>query len=308
MLDEPTSALDPHSEPLIQESLTALKHELTLFIDRPPHVHARHLRPRDGDRRRPPGGVRHHGAPAGSTTTTTAPPRCSPPSAPGSGCWRCGEGGCGYERRDGGHGGPPERCVVSDQRARTLARDAAAARLLHRRPAQERHHGAVRDAAPPPADLHARRQGAVVLRERAARAHAAAPGRDAARRSSEYLALFAAAGPEQRVGEASRAVSVVAHRRASGSPRSRPPRGSSRSCASPRACCARCTCSSWRPTSRPRPTCARRSRSSAPRREGRAGPPPHLLAAGAAVLRARALRRAAAPLPRAVRRASRCWC
>lgn len=32
VLDEPTSALDPHSEALIQESLTALKHELTLFV------------------------------------------------------------------------------------------------------------------------------------------------------------------------------------------------------------------------------------------------------------------------------------
>jgi ATP-binding cassette subfamily B protein len=32
ILDEPTSALDPHSEGLIQESLTALKDELTLFI------------------------------------------------------------------------------------------------------------------------------------------------------------------------------------------------------------------------------------------------------------------------------------
>jgi ATP-binding cassette subfamily B protein len=32
VLDEPTSALDPHSERLIQESLTALKGELTLFV------------------------------------------------------------------------------------------------------------------------------------------------------------------------------------------------------------------------------------------------------------------------------------
>lgn len=32
VLDEPTSALDPHSETLISESLTALKHELTLVI------------------------------------------------------------------------------------------------------------------------------------------------------------------------------------------------------------------------------------------------------------------------------------
>jgi ABC-type multidrug transport system fused ATPase/permease subunit len=31
VLDEPTSALDPHSETLIQESLMALKSELTLF-------------------------------------------------------------------------------------------------------------------------------------------------------------------------------------------------------------------------------------------------------------------------------------
>jgi ATP-binding cassette, subfamily B, bacterial len=32
VLDEPTSALDPHSEILIQESLQALRHELTLFV------------------------------------------------------------------------------------------------------------------------------------------------------------------------------------------------------------------------------------------------------------------------------------
>ena len=32
ILDEPTSALDPRSETLIQESLTALKHQVTLFI------------------------------------------------------------------------------------------------------------------------------------------------------------------------------------------------------------------------------------------------------------------------------------
>jgi len=32
VLDEPTSALDPHTERAIQESLGALKHELTMFI------------------------------------------------------------------------------------------------------------------------------------------------------------------------------------------------------------------------------------------------------------------------------------
>jgi ABC-type multidrug transport system fused ATPase/permease subunit len=32
VLDEPTSSLDPHSEALIQQSLSALRHELTLFV------------------------------------------------------------------------------------------------------------------------------------------------------------------------------------------------------------------------------------------------------------------------------------
>jgi ABC-type multidrug transport system fused ATPase/permease subunit len=32
VLDEPTSSLDPRSEALIQDSLTALKHHMTLFI------------------------------------------------------------------------------------------------------------------------------------------------------------------------------------------------------------------------------------------------------------------------------------
>jgi hypothetical protein len=45
---------------------------------------------------------------------------------------------------------------------------------------QERHDRPVRDAAAPSADLHAREQGAVVLRDGAARTHAAATGRHAA--------------------------------------------------------------------------------------------------------------------------------
>ncbi len=44
---------------------------------------------------------------------------------------------------------------------------------------------------------------------------------------------------------------------------------SSRFCASRRASCARCTCSSCRRTSRPRAICARRSRSEDARRQGR---------------------------------------
>ena len=47
ILDEPTSALDPRSESLLQESLVALKDELTLFRDRAPHVDFGDLRPRD---------------------------------------------------------------------------------------------------------------------------------------------------------------------------------------------------------------------------------------------------------------------
>ncbi len=59
MLDEPTSALDPHSESLIQESLTGAQRRADPVHRRPPHVNARHLRPRDGDHRRPAGRVRH---------------------------------------------------------------------------------------------------------------------------------------------------------------------------------------------------------------------------------------------------------
>ena len=107
---------------------------------------------------------------------------------------------------------------------------------------------------------------------------------------------------EQRVGEATALylwsqTAAAAHRRG----RARR-RASSRSCASPRASCARCTCSSWRPTSRPRPTCARRSRSSEQRRQGRDVPRHTYWPAGAALLRARSLRRAAAPLRAALRR------
>ncbi len=68
-------------------------------------------------------------------------------------------------------------------------------------------------------------------------------------------------------------VSAVPSRRGRASPRCSPPRASSRSCASPPASCARCICSSCRPTSRPRPTCARRSRSRSARRRGEHIPP-----------------------------------
>ncbi len=114
--------------------------------------------------------------------------------------------------------------------------------------------------APPP-DLHAREQGAVVLRRPSCtNAHRRDPP---GRRSSlaEYCALFAAAGPEQRVGEAS-VLYLWSHTAAQRDRRGRTRRAHrSRSCASPPACCARCTCSSWRPTSRPaRPAHGARAR------------------------------------------------
>ena len=56
----------------------------------------------------------------------------------------------------------------------------AGARLLHRRARQVRHHRAVRDAAPPPADLHAGAEGARVLRHRPALALSAHRHRPAA--------------------------------------------------------------------------------------------------------------------------------
>ena len=64
VLDEPTSALDPTSERLIQESLSGAQARADAVHRRPPPLHARHLRPRDGDRRRASGGVRHDRLPA----------------------------------------------------------------------------------------------------------------------------------------------------------------------------------------------------------------------------------------------------
>ena len=64
VLDEPTSALDPHSEALISESLVATQARADTVHHRAPNVDARHVRPRDGDRRRASGGIRHESRPA----------------------------------------------------------------------------------------------------------------------------------------------------------------------------------------------------------------------------------------------------
>ena len=268
---------------------------------RPPHVHARHLRPRDGDPRRPPGGVRHD-RPA-AAAQPLLPLRLA--LAAGAPAARCRERD---ERPETAHGGPGhERPAAALASRRAGCPPRRGCPTSSSSASQERHDRAVRDAAAPPADLHARRQGAVVLRRRAARAHAAAPGRHAGDARGVPRAVRGGAAASSASARPRRCTCGRA-RPPGGSPRCSPRRGSSRSCASPRASCARCTCSSSRPTSRPRPTCAGRSRSRRAPARGAPDPAPHLLAAGAAVLRARALRRAAAPLPASCSAASRCWC
>ena len=170
---------------------------------------------------------------------------------------------------------------------------------------QERHDRAVRDAAPPPADLHARLQGALFL---ASDLRASLPAADRAvrrrRRSRSTSSLFADAEPEQRVGEASSLLPVVAATAATHIAEARSPaRASSRSCASPRASCARCTCSCCRTTSRRSRICARRSRSRATGAKAGISRAARYRPQALLLLGARALRRAVAPLPRACSRA-----
>ena len=78
------------------------------------------------------------------------------------------------------------------------------ARLLHRRPSEVRHDGALPDAQPASADLHARRQGAVVLRvvscARALTNRARAAARTRSRATSR---CSPARGADQLAGEAS---------------------------------------------------------------------------------------------------------
>ena len=174
-------------------------------------------------------------------------------------------------------------------------------RLLHRRPPQVRHHRPLRDAQAPSADLHAGPQGAVVLRARAAlsRLRHAPDGTPAARsRSTSRCSTRRAPEPARRRGLAhylwSRTAAERDRRGAAGRAHRRDPARARElsALAAPAV--------PGSPTSRPRATCARRSRWRTPRRAGRLFAAPRLLAAGAPLLRARALRRAAAPLPRSV--------
>ena len=143
-------------------------------------------------------------------------------------------------------------------------------RLLRRRPPQERHHGAVRDAAAPSADLHARGARSRGSSQRLHSRHRTALGGRPPQTLEQYLALFADARPDQRVGEASPSYLRSRRTAAGESPRPSRARGSSRSCASRRAFCARSTCSACRLTWRRRRTSARRSALERDRRRGQA--------------------------------------
>ena len=163
---------------------------------------------------------------------------------------------------------------------------------------QERDHRAVRDAPQPPTDLYAD-EGAVVLRARAALTLSQGRAARARTRSrSTWLCSPRPARSSARGRPRRRICAPAAPRRASR--RCSPPRASSRSCASPPAICARCTYSSCRPTSRPRPTCARRSRSRSARRRASTFPVARRGRRGSLYSEQRALRRAAASLPRGV--------
>ena len=147
-------------------------------------------------------------------------------------------------------------------------------------------------------------QGAAVLRDRAARARFRRAREGTLRETlEEYLALFArrAPGPARRRGLVARTCG-----------RTRPPRRIAAAAPDARIIAILREPASFlrslhlqlaaETTSRPRTTCARRSRSRTSGAQGREIPRRSLLAAGAALLRPRPLRRAAAPLPR---RASR---
>ena len=213
VLDEPTSALDPTRSALIQDRCRRCKHELTLFIiahrmstldicDRVMVISTAAWwrstlarSPADQQRLLPLGvaaGRRQHRwrrvvRRAGGVQDATEPP------------------------------GPAER-------AARLARTGRSPHVLptsSSSASQERDDGAVRDAPRPPADLHARQQGAVVLRRGAAGAHASAAGRHPAHARRSTWRLFADAAPEQRTGEAS-ALYLWSRTAAGASRRSRP--------------------------------------------------------------------------------------
>ena len=87
----------------------------------------------------------------------------------------------------------------ADRRPRRVGQGAG---LLHRRPSQVRHDRAVRDAQAPSADLHARAQGAAVLRERDARRRCRR-SRTCPRRWRSTPRCSRGARPDQLIGEAS---------------------------------------------------------------------------------------------------------
>ena len=286
MLDEPTSALDPHSETLIGESLTALKSELTLFII------AHRMSTLDiCDRVMVivDGRLVAFDTKALLQTQNSYYRHASRRSPPG-------DGEAGPLRRHRASECPPTRPTPRDPG------------LLHRRAPEERHDGALRDAAPPPADLHARRQGAVVLRRRSCtnarrRARKARRGRSSStwRCSPAPAPSSASARPRRCICGRTPPRSAIAEVR----PDARIIAILREPASFLRSLHLQFVADLHRDRERLREGARARAGSGA---RGAQIPRVHVLAAGAALLRARALRRAAAPLRRGLPAPSRCWC
>ena len=117
----------------------------------------------------------------------------------------------------------------------------AGPRFLHRGPPQVRHDRAVCDAQASPADLHAAVEGAPVVRQRPALPPARPPGAIGFPRSSRSTWRCSRRRSPASLPARPRRCTCGRARRPRTSPRWQPARASSRSCASPRASCTRCT-------------------------------------------------------------------
>ena len=172
------------------------------------------------------------------------------------------------------HGRVPDFFIVGHAKSGTTA-------LLH-------------DAAPPSADLHARPQGAVVLRRGAARTHAAAPRRDAADARAVPRVVRGRDGrAARRRGLA--AVPVVAHGRARIA-EVRPDAQIIAILREPASFLRSLHLQFVQTYVETEPDFAKALALEPAQARGARDPAPHVLAADAALLRARALRRAAASL------------
>ena len=277
ILDEPTSALDPHSERLIQESLSALKHELTLFMiahrmstldicDRVMVVIDGRLAAFDtrGCCRR--------------TTTTTAPPRWSPPAPAGERVRR--------DVRRAAASALPDFFIAGQPKSGTTA----LYEMLRRHPQIY-----MPDSKEPwffAAELHERtppRPGGTPGRSRSTRRCSRTRGPSSARGRPSALYLWSRTAAERIAAVRPDARIVVILRE-------------------PASLLRSLHLQFLQTNIETESDLATALALEPARREGRGAAEPHLLAAGAALLRPRALRRAAAAATTRCFRASRCWC